>query len=445
MGYIIRLSLTNLKMRRLRTWLTIIGIMIGTMSMVIMVTAAIGAKKAVENQIEMMGSTREIHVFTGSESRKDRLLTDELVEEFAKIKGVKKVYAVLEFAGWENIGGYSAYFPITGVSSDYLKTLDLESGALAESGGIRPQLIMGGGTKEIFYNSSAGLKYSDTSEGKKGLTGKRMDFIFTAGADSTSDSDGTAGGDSVVGSDGVSDSDRVKLNIIGETANPYDYRIYTDMDTLKRFLKRSAVNGRIPGQPVDKNGNPYKVWAYTEIIVEAEDTDSVEGISEIISNRGFQAENSIETLNNVNKMTGIIGIVLGIMGAVAAVVAVIGIINTMSTAVYDRMSDIGLLKMIGSDSYDIMMMFLFESGLLGFVGGVLGVAASYLIGLILNRKISDFLGFIEGTKIFSIEPHTAVLAIVAAVAVALMAGAFPAGRAAKVPPLNTFYGILNKT
>ena len=91
MGYVIKLSLSNLKKKRFRTWLTILGITIGTMSMVIMITAGIGAKKAMLDQVEMMGSTREIHVYSPSTERKDRLLTDELMGDFEKIEGVKAV------------------------------------------------------------------------------------------------------------------------------------------------------------------------------------------------------------------------------------------------------------------------------------------------------------------------------------------------------------------
>lgn len=426
MGYIIKLSLSNLNRRRLRTWLTIIGVMIGTTSMVIMITAAIGAKRTLYEQLEMMENTHEIHVFSDTTLRKDRLLTDEVVGDIEKIQGVANVYPILDFVGQENLAGYVVYFPITGVTPEYMNKIELGSGSYPASKGMRPELVVGKGATELFYNYEKNLKYTDTAEGESGMTDKKLDFIFSI-------PDGAAGADSR--GEGISE-ERIKLKVSGETANPYDYRIYTDMETLKLLLRRNVRDSHIPGQPVDKNGNPYKVWVYSEIIVEVENTDDIEEISDIISNMGFQAENSKETLDNLNRMTGIIGVILGVIGAVAAIVAVIGIINTMSTAVYDRINEIGLLKVLGSDSYDISFMFLFESGLLGFVGGLMGVGLSYISDMILNKKFCTMLGFAEGTKIFIMPPYMVLAAVAGAVVVSVLAGAIPAARAACIAPLT---------
>ncbi len=417
MGYIIKLSLSNLNRRRLRTWLTIIGVMIGTTSMVIMITAAIGAKRTLYEQLEMMENTHEIHVFSDTTLRKDRLLTDEVVGDIEKIQGVANVYPILDFVGQENLAGYVVYFPITGVTPEYMNKIELGSGCYPASKGMRPELIVGKGATELFYNYEKNFKYTDTAEGGNGMTDKKLDFIFN-----TSDEEGS--------------EERIKLKVSGETANPYDYRIYTDMETLKLLLRRNVREARIPGQPVDKNGNPYKVWVYSEIIVEVADTDDIEKISDIIGNMGFQAENSKETLDNLDRMTGIISVILGVIGAVAAIVAVIGIINTMSTAVYDRINEIGLLKVLGSDSYDISFMFLFESGLLGFVGGLMGVGLSCISDMILNKKFCTMLGFAEGTKIFIMPPYIMLAAVAGAVLISVLAGAIPAARAARIAPLT---------
>ncbi len=79
MGYIIRLSFANLKLRKLRTALTIVGIMIGIMSIVTMLTAGMGAKDTMIDEVEKVGNTREIVVYSISTSRKDLLLTDFVV------------------------------------------------------------------------------------------------------------------------------------------------------------------------------------------------------------------------------------------------------------------------------------------------------------------------------------------------------------------------------
>jgi ABC-type transport system, involved in lipoprotein release, permease component len=415
MPYIFKMTFANLKRKRFRTWLTILGITIGTMSMVILVTAGIGARKSMLDQVEMMGSTRYIHVYSPSTDRKDRLLTDELVQEFTMIKGVKSVYPVLVFNGEESIAGYNTYLGISGYPMGYIEQQVLSAGEYPSAKGMRPNLIIGGGAKTLFYNDSNGLRYIDTADGGKAFAGKKLDLIYS-GENET--------------------ENRVKLAITGETENPYDYIIYTDIDTLKMFARRNAVDGHIPGQPLDKNGNAYNVWAYSEIIVEAERIDDVERISEIINDRGFQAENSLEMLNRINRITSIVQLVLTVIGSVAAVVAVIGIINTMTTAVYDRMTEIGLLKMIGADKDDLIVMFLFESALLGGIGGTIGVILSYAAEMILNKRFVTLLSFAEGTNIFVMPLWLALSAIAGAILVSIIACAIPVRWVSNIKPLE---------
>ena len=86
MGYIIRLSLANIKLRKLRTVLTIIGIMIGIMSIVTMLTTGLGAKKTMLEDVEKNASSKEIIVTSVNTQRKDRLITDSVVmlQEFIR-------------------------------------------------------------------------------------------------------------------------------------------------------------------------------------------------------------------------------------------------------------------------------------------------------------------------------------------------------------------------
>ena len=424
MGFVIKLSLSNLKKRKFRTWLTILGVMIGTLSLTIMITAGIGAKKTMLEQVEQMGSTRQITVTTNNETRKDRLLTDELVTEFRQMQGVKEAYPVLNFYGTENMSGYLAYFPIVGLPKEVLNHIELSEGDYPSAKGMRPGLVLGQAALKLFYNENKGIFLVDTLiEGEK-LAGRKLDFSYHAAYE-----------------EGVSEEKRIKLSVTGITKNIYDYCIYTDMDTLKLFLRKNSGTGGILGQPLDKNGNPYNVWAYSSIIIEVNDMKDIDKLTEVITQRGFVAENNKETLENVTRMTGMVSLVLGIMGAVAAVVAVIGIINTMTTAVYDRISEIGLMKMLGSDRDDISFMFLFESGLLGFFGGLTGVILSYGVDIILNKKFVSMLGFVKGTELFHMPPWLALTGVAGAVAVSVLAGAIPASRAAKVEPLKALAGI----
>ena len=470
MGYIIRLSFANLKLRKLRTALTIIGIMIGIMSIVTMLTAGMGARDAMVDEVEKVGNTREIVVYCVNTSRKDMLLTDSVVSKFEKLDDVVGVYPVLEANGTEKMGNYTGFSSLVGVPIEYMETLNIEDGVIPESNGSRPKLLVGKGIKDNLFNSKTYTLYSESTKGEESLVGKRFDFelqdIVKASKDQEEDqtdaSSTDADGESE-SSDGESKEDTknninnkkedeseesnnkseeendpvvVKLNIVGETDNEYDYNIYTDIGTLKMFLKRQQNDRKIPGQPLDKSGNPYSFWSYSRIIVRADSVENVEHLSKVIKDMGYQVNNNLETLNSVNRTINIVQLVLGALGAIAGIVAIIGIINTMMTAVYDRIREIGLLKMLGADNDDISFMFLFESALLGGVGGVLGIGLSFLIDLFLNKKLVQMMDMPEGTWIMSTPLWLVVLALVLSVVVSILAGAFPARWASKIKPLE---------
>ena len=470
MGYIIRLSFANLKLRKLRTALTIIGIMIGIMSIVTMLTAGMGARDAMVDEVEKVGNTREIVVYCVNTSRKDMLLTDSVVSKFEKLDDVVGVYPVLEANGTEKMGNYTGFSSLVGVPIEYMETLNIEDGFIPESNGSRPKLLVGKGIKDNLFNSKTYTLYSESTKGEESLVGKRFDFelqdIVKASKDQEEDqtdaSSTDADGESE-SSDGESKEDTknninnkkedeseesnnkseeendpvvVKLNIVGETDNEYDYNIYTDIGTLKMFLKRQQNDRKIPGQPLDKSGNPYSFWSYSRIIVRADSVENVEHLSKVIKDMGYQVNNNLETLNSVNRTINIVQLVLGALGAIAGIVAIIGIINTMMTAVYDRIREIGLLKMLGADNDDISFMFLFESALLGGVGGVLGIGLSFLIDLFLNKKLVQMMDMPEGTWIMSTPLWLVVLALVLSIVVSILAGAFPARWASKIKPLE---------
>ena len=480
MGYIIRLSFANLRLRKLRTALTIVGIMIGIMSIVTMLTAGMGAKDAMVDEVEKVGNTREIVVYSINTSRKDLLLTDSVVSKFEKLDDVVGVYPVLEANGTEKMGNYTGYSSLVGVPIEYMETLTVADGVIPESNGSRPKLLVGKGIKDNLFNSKTYTLYSDSTKGDESLVGNRFDFelqeLVKTPKDEEKSDESSADSDSEDSSEDSSDNDSedsenasstdaekkesatmnktededadekeaeeepdpvvVKLNIVGETDNEYDYNIYTDIDTLKMFLKRQQVDRKIPGQPLDKYGNPYSFWSYSRIIVRADSVEDVERLSKVIKDMGYQVQNNLETLNSVNRTINIVQLVLGALGAIAGIVAIIGIVNTMMTAVYDRIREIGLLKMLGADNDDISFMFLFESALLGGIGGALGIGMSFLIDLFLNKKLVQMMEMPEGTWIMSTPLWLMVLALVLSIVVSILAGAFPARWASKIKPLE---------
>ena len=437
MGYIIKLSLSNIKLRKLRTVLTIVGIMIGVMSIVAMLTTGLNAKKAMLEDVEKSGSTKEIIIYPQSLSRKDRLITDSAISKLEKLDHVDGVYPVLTADGQEKIGGFIAWENIEGVPTEYMNYLCLKEGNVPERNGFRPELLIGNGLRYSLYNEKTWQQLSKSVKKDDMLVGKKMDFALgkdtlPSGEETASPSDAETESEEV----GNAAQSFVKLSIVGETDNEYDYSIYTDIDTLKMYLKKEAVEGKIPGQPLDKNGQPYNMWAYDRAIIRVDNVDNVKRVSKILSDMGYEVVNNLEMLENVTRTIKMVQFILGALGAIAAVVAVIGIVNTMMTAVYDRVREIGLLKMLGADVDDISFMFLFESAMMGLVGGILGVGLALLVDIYINKRLVEFMKMPEGTWIMSTPMWLILGAVAMSVVVSVLAGAFPARWASRIKPLE---------
>ena len=178
---------------------------------------------------------------------------------------------------------------------------------------------------------------------------------------------------------------------------------------------------------------------YDELIVEAASLNDATQIIEQLEERGFEVESLKMVLDVANKIIIIIQTMLGSIGGLALFVASIGIANTMVMAVYERTREIGILKAIGASPGDIRILFMAEAALIGLLGGVVGTIGGWLLGLGLNKGILAFLHWkeipVEGT-FFVITAWLVALALAFATVVGLLAGLYPAARAARLAPLE---------
>jgi putative ABC transport system permease protein len=130
---------------------------------------------------------------------------------------------------------------------------------------------------------------------------------------------------------------------------------------------------------------------------------------------------------------------LSSVGGLALLVASLGIVNTMIMSIYERTREIGTLKAIGASRGDIRRLFMLEAGMIGLLGGLIGLLSGWALGLLLNRII---LWYIEREQLpvrgtfFVVTPTLALVAVGFAILVGIVAGLYPANRAAKLDPLT---------
>jgi putative ABC transport system permease protein len=129
------------------------------------------------------------------------------------------------------------------------------------------------------------------------------------------------------------------------------------------------------------------------------------------------------------------GIVLG-FGVIALIASVFGIINTQYISVLERTREIGLMKALGMRGRHVSRLFQFEAAWIGFLGGVIGAAIAVILGTIFNPTITSALSLGEGTSILIFQPIPIVAMIVALMLIAMLAGYFPARKAARLDPIE---------
>jgi ABC-type antimicrobial peptide transport system permease subunit len=178
---------------------------------------------------------------------------------------------------------------------------------------------------------------------------------------------------------------------------------------------------------------------YDELVIKARSLNDAARIVEVLQTRGFEVESLKTVLETVNRMMVILQTMLASIGGLALLVAAIGIANTMIMAVYERTREIGILKAIGASPGNIRALFIVEAALIGLMGGAVGTLGGWLLGLGLNEGILAYLRWqeipMQGT-FFVVTGPLVALALAFATVVGLLAGLYPAARAARLDPLE---------
>ncbi len=140
-------------------------------------------------------------------------------------------------------------------------------------------------------------------------------------------------------------------------------------------------------------------------------------------------------LSTVTSMISSMTLFLGAIAAVSLIVGAVGIANTMFTSVLEKTKEIGTMKAIGAKNRDILMIFLFNSAMVGFVGGVFGVILGALLSALFPMIGVTMMRGGGGTSI-SLSPGLMVSGLTLAVIIGVISGVVPAYRASKLKPVD---------
>ncbi|MEN3053016.1 MAG: ABC transporter permease [Candidatus Methanosuratincola petrocarbonis] len=394
---ILRWGLRGIKQRKLRAALTILGIMVGTAAVIALVSQTEGIQSSIIDQVNKLGpNTISIRPASGAV-----VLTQTDVNKILQIPGVEYVVPVVTAPVRVYGGGTSRLFTLVGVDSAEFEIL-ISDVKYAEG---------------RLYQS---LSYSEVTVGSSVRQPQDLTYPMVAV------------GQSATVEIGLVNPVRKTIQVVG-VLEPYGTSALVSVDdSLFMSLKGAmALTGRS---------------SYNALFVKTVDVDSVDYVVENLK-AIYGTRLNILTVKQITQIvstiTGQLTVLLGAIAAISLFVAGLGIMNIMFVSVIERTREIGVLKALGFTNSDVLLIFLSEATVMGVIGGVLGILVgsgiSYVIPIILSAGISRTAGSFGSAQSFSytpiIRPDIAALVLLFAIAVALLAGFYPARRASKMDPV----------
>ncbi len=190
--------------------------------------------------------------------------------------------------------------------------------------------------------------------------------------------------------------------------------------------------------PLDEFTAHFSVPFYERVQVRVKDTGSLPGVQDEILAKGYAVTALSKTVDQANKIFQGIQGVLAVFGSIALIVSAIGMFNTMTVTLLERTAEIGVMRTIGASSLDIVILFVAEAVIVGLLGGIVGILMGVGIGEIANGLLglvaSKFGG--DAVRIFKYPPAFLLFITAFSGIVGFITGLFPARRAAKINPLD---------
>ena len=465
---LLRMSINSLKRRKLRTFLTVLGVVIGTASIVVMISLGLGLQESMYAEVEKNGGTTGLTV-TGrqdgamessgssgdaSGEKEKKYVTDDLIKELRSLEHVKSVEPVLNLSAVAIKGKYEGSLELCGMTPEGLKSLNLEleaGGKLPDGDSAQLELVYGNAVLTNFYDKGTGKAYWDTGE-VPDIDLKNDNLFLILDQDGYYQSQNTPGGgaadsggeSSGSGEQGKQPQTAPKKYVVKgsgvvaggiDSYNTDSFKVYCDLDKLREYLKKEFRGRVIPGQPSTKSGKPYSKFVYSSAKVQADDMEQVEQLSGAIRSMGYNVETNADYIDSMKKQFAMVQAVLGGIGAVSLLVAAIGIANTMMMSIYERTKEIGVMKVIGCGLKNIRQLFLMEAAFIGLAGGIIGNLLSLTMSVVINTFVSGGSMGISGNLSF-VPVWLVLISTVFAVLVGTAAGYFPARRAMALSPLE---------
>ena len=432
---LLKMGLRSLFRRKVRTILTILGVVIGCLFIIITISIGHGMDRSFETQVKEYGSLTAITVntygiildedgnYAGDQEQK---LDKDLLEKIKALDHVRAVSPVLRGEGELWSGKYRS-----GVS---IMAMDMASFEDFEF----PELTYGEYPTEednstfIFGFYMPWEFYDQNYRGTKQVDLQKEKVVFKFNSWQYQKNERKR-------EFSVPLSSIAKME---ETKAEFDYNVYVDIDYFEKIYLQYCNTLTLE----DRKKAVKVLDEYQQIKLNVDNIDNVEEVQDKIKELGFLSESMLQWLKPTIEASKTLQLIFFFLGAVSMFVSAISIANTMVMSIYERTKEIGVMKVLGCVVKDIRLLFLFEAGMIGLLGGVVGVGLGYLTSYLINKYGQPLFGALMtggqpmgdvSQATYSIIPiYLPILGLAISVVVGLLSGYFPARRATKISAIE---------
>jgi putative ABC transport system permease protein len=384
----LELTIKNLTYRKMRTFLTLLGIVIGITAIVALVSIGEGMTKSVNEQFDRLGADKIFVASMAYAGGTGEGLNDNDLKKIEKLPGVKFVTPVVSVIAGSEFKGEEKALPITGVPAKAAEQTFSDAQAFRVFNGRwigpgdRKKATIGFNIHEDFYRVKVGV------------------------------------GDKIE----IQGNDIEVVGIFADSGdNDQNNRIFMDFDYLREIMEK--------GDDI------------TSMVVKVDDVGKAEAVAIRIEEAleknhdtsSFMVLTSEQLVAQITDSLKVIQVVFGGIAAVSLIVGGVGIANTMIMNVMERTKEIGIMKATGAHGSHILKIIVVESGIIGLLGGSIGILIGYLISLGINIAAEQYLG--PNTLSTAVTMQLAGFALAFSFVIGVISGVYPAYRASKLDPV----------
>jgi ABC-type antimicrobial peptide transport system permease subunit len=463
---LVELAGRNLREAVLRNSLTTAGIAVGIASLVAMLSLGAGLQRLASKQLGRSGLFDSIIVTSRADFRTQedereagriqssqmRSLDDKARDEIRSMPHVKDVYPDIRLMAelrFDNGKGERPHFsmlaalPATARASEVFDDLQ---GSFFSSNTAPEALILADFARDLLDVKEQNIQRDSklTDDQVKQVLGKQITLRYAERVSNDSGAVAASAAENGPPNDGTTSNFSVvrrekTFTIVGVVPSE-PYGGFRGGARGRIFIPTALAEQLNMVQPTDLRTmmRPSRGKSYFTLVVQTDASSHVKATQDAIKKMGFSTYSILDASKGLNRFFMFLDLFLGIFGSLAIAVASLGIVNTLVMAILERRREIGIMKAIGASDADVQKLFFVEASSMGAFGGALGILLGWTIGRVINIGTNIYLqrNQIPPENFWYVPMWLVALAMGFSIVVSLIAGIYPASRAAKLDPVQ---------